>query len=101
MSSFKTLSLAVFIVVADQLSKWAVMEQILRPLYPLDNEPRGLMEWLANAPERLPFIGMDILPFFNLVVVWNQGVSFGWRWRRPRVCVWSRLRSRKRAARKP
>ena len=77
MSSFKTLSLAVFIVVADQLSKWAVMEQILRPLYPLDNEPRGLMEWLANAPERLPFIGMDILPFFNLVVVWNQGVSFG------------------------
>jgi len=49
----------------------------LRPLYPLDPEPRGFVEWLFNAPERLPFLGVDVLPFFNFVVVWNQGVSFG------------------------
>ncbi len=77
MNSIKTLSLAIFIVIADQLSKWFIMEQALRPLYPLDSESRGLMEWMLNAPERLPYLGFDILPFFNLVVVWNQGVSFG------------------------
>ena len=77
MSPFKTLSLAVFIIIADQLSKWAVMEQILRPLYPLDPEPRSFVDWVVNAPERLPYIGIDVLPFFNWVVVWNQGVSFG------------------------
>jgi len=77
MHAAKTLSLAIFIIIADQLSKWAVMEQVLRPLYPLDAEPRGLVDWIINAPERLPYIGMDILPFFNFVVVWNQGVSFG------------------------
>ena len=77
MQSIKTLSLAIFIVIADQLSKWVIMEQVLRPLYPLDNDPRGLVEWFTNTPERMPFLGMDVLPFFNLVVVWNQGVSFG------------------------
>lgn len=77
MSVPKTIFLALFIVLADQLSKWAVMEHVLRPLYPKDPNPLGLIDWSVNAPERLPFLGMDILPFFNLVVVWNQGVSFG------------------------
>ncbi len=77
MNPFKTLALAVFIIVADQLSKWAVMEHALRPLYPLQPEPIGLIDWLAHTPERLPYLGFDVLPFFNLVVVWNQGVSFG------------------------
>ncbi len=77
MNATKTIFLSLFIIIADQISKWAVMEQVLRPLYPLDSEPRSLVEWMLNAPERLPFLSLDILPFFNLVVVWNQGVSFG------------------------
>lgn len=77
MNPFKTLFVSVLIILADQLSKWAVMEHVLRPLYPLDPQPRGLIEWLIHAPERLPFLGIDVLPFFNFVVVWNQGVSFG------------------------
>ncbi|MGB0720046.1 MAG: hypothetical protein ACPGRX_06210, partial [Bdellovibrionales bacterium] len=77
MKPIYTLFLAGFIIIADQLSKWAVMEHLLRPLYPLDPASRGLIDWLAHAPERLPFIGRDVLPFFDLVVVWNQGVSFG------------------------
>ena len=77
MHPLKTISLAIFIVIADQLSKWAVMEHILRPLYPLDDQARGFVEWMLNAPERLPYLGTDVLPFFNWVVVWNQGVSFG------------------------
>lgn len=77
MNKIKTILLAVFIIVADQLSKWAIMEHLLRPLYPLDAEPRGLIQWFLEAPERLPYLGRDVFAFFNLVVVWNQGVSFG------------------------
>ena len=77
MHPLKTIFLAIFIVVVDQLSKWAVMEHILRPMYPLDNQARGFLDWIFNAPERLPYLGTDVLPFFNWVVVWNQGVSFG------------------------
>lgn len=77
MNPFKTIAIALFIVIADQLSKWAVMEHILRPLHAIKQEPMGLMAWLADAPERLPFLGIDVTSFFNFVVVWNQGVSFG------------------------
>ncbi|MFK7839801.1 MAG: signal peptidase II [Bdellovibrionales bacterium] len=77
MSVLKTLYIALFIIVADQITKWAAMEFLLRPLYPLDTRARGLVEWFAHAPERLPYVVHEILPFFNFVVVWNQGVSFG------------------------
>ena len=36
-----------------------------------------LVEWFANAPLRLTYAQTEILPFFNIVMVWNQGVSFG------------------------
>lgn len=71
MSKIKTLLIALIIIIADQLSKWAVMEHVLRPLYPLDNQPRGLVNWLSDAPERLPYLALEALPFFNWVVVWN------------------------------
>lgn len=77
MSPIKTIFLAIFIVIIDQLSKWAVMEHILRPLYPIDGKTRTLADWIIEAPERLPYLGTDALPFFNWVAVWNQGVSFG------------------------
>lgn len=47
------LALAAAVVILDQLSKWAIM---------------GLMR-----PPRV----IEITPFFNLVVGWNRGVSFG------------------------
>ncbi|MGZ8287521.1 MAG: signal peptidase II [Allosphingosinicella sp.] len=47
------LGLAAVVVVLDQISKWAIME-LMRP-------PRVV----------------EITPFFNLVVGWNRGVSFG------------------------
>lgn len=47
------LILAAVVIVLDQLSKWAIME-LMRP-------PRVI----------------GITPFFNLVVGWNRGVSFG------------------------
>ena len=42
------------VVVIDQLVKW------------------WLIDWLAEPPG---FV--EVLPFFNLVMVWNRGVSFG------------------------
>ena len=69
-------ALAVFI--ADQLSKWAVTELMIRPkLGESFGTSLPLRDWLASAPERLPFTSIEILPFFNIVMVWNKGISFG------------------------
>ena len=49
------LTIAVLVVVLDQLTKWWVLEHVMTPI------PRVV----------------EITPFFNLVLAWNQGVSFG------------------------
>lgn len=48
------LSVAATIVLADRIVKW----------------------WAIGALAEYPF-GIEILPFFNLVLVWNRGISFG------------------------
>jgi signal peptidase II len=45
------LAIAGLVVVLDQLSKWAILAWLDRPI--------------------------ALTPFFNLIVVWNRGVSFG------------------------
>ena len=77
MSSVKTIVFVLIIIVVDQLSKWAVMENVLRPLYAGGENSKGLIDWMSHAPERLPYVAQEVLPFFNFVVVWNQGISFG------------------------
>lgn len=64
-----------FIVVMDQFSKWFLTEVIYRPR--LGGETSGLLAWYQNAPDRLEFLRIEVLPFYNLVMVWNEGVSFG------------------------
>lgn len=60
------------IFVADQLSKWAIVEVLFK------KSDMGFISWLITlAQDRLDFISMPLLPFFNLVMVWNKGVSFG------------------------
>ena len=69
---------AFFMLCLDQLSKWFVTENIIRVI--LENtevQSSGFIEWLLYAPERLPYVEQKIFPFFNLVMVWNQGISFG------------------------
>lgn len=46
---------ALFIIVLDQLSKWYVLD---------------ILEIWKNSP-------INIASFFNLVMVWNHGISFG------------------------
>ena len=48
------LSLAALVVGLDQASKWWILADVMDP------------------PRVIP-----ITPFFNIVVVWNRGVSFG------------------------
>ena len=70
---FIFLGFAVDLVILDQLSKWAVSELLMRD----SGESLDLWSWIIAAPERLDFGRIEVLPFFNLVMVWNQGVSFG------------------------
>lgn len=48
------LALAVVVLVLDQISKWVALDHF------------------SQAPRML-----EVLPFFNLVLVWNTGISFG------------------------
>lgn len=49
------LAVAAVVIVLDQLTKWWVLNTIMQPF------PRVV----------------EVTPFFNLVLTWNQGVSFG------------------------
>ncbi|MEW5726570.1 MAG: signal peptidase II [Pseudomonadota bacterium] len=57
------LSLAAVVVVLDQLTKAWVID-LMRPL--------GVWETPFYSPTRI-----EVLPFFDLVMAWNRGVSFG------------------------
>lgn len=48
------LGIAAIIVGFDQLTKWWIVEMVMKP-------PRAI----------------DVTPFFNLVIGWNRGISFG------------------------
>lgn len=70
-------SLIFDIILIDQLSKWGVLEYILKPAIDAEAQPLGFAQWLTQATERLGPTRIEISPFFNLTMVWNQGVSFG------------------------
>ncbi|MBT3238892.1 MAG: signal peptidase II [Rhodospirillaceae bacterium] len=48
------LGVAVIVGVIDQISKWWIVEDVMRP----------------------PHV-IEVTPFFNIVLAWNRGVSFG------------------------
>jgi signal peptidase II len=72
---FIGLSIIIDIILLDQITKWWITEHILR--VETGGEPLSLMQWLVNAPERLGFVSVSVMPSFNLSMVWNEGVSFG------------------------
>jgi signal peptidase II len=73
---FMFLLVAFVALLLDQLSKWAISERIIRPALE-SGSSMGLMNWFVKAPERLQFTEIKILPFFNIVMIWNKGVTFG------------------------
>jgi signal peptidase II len=70
-------ALALDVIILDQLSKWLILEYVIRPQVQPHGIQTGLLEWLTQAPSRLPFASAEIWPFFNLTMVWNEGISFG------------------------
>lgn len=58
--------MAMVALVLDQVSKWWVLSEAL-PCLAGETGPRCL----AQSPS------IEVLPFFNLTMAWNRGVSFG------------------------
>lgn len=71
------LSIALFILVADQVNKWWLLEEFIRPKQGTATPSHDFLGWLINAPDRLPAIEVPLTSFFNIVMVWNEGVTFG------------------------
>lgn len=59
----------------DQLSKWMVTELIMRKAE--GGTPIDPITWISSMPEKLPYHAFEITPFYNIVMVWNYGISFG------------------------
>ncbi len=58
----------------DQWSKWFLIERVFKA----PEASIGFVKWLTTlGQDRLAFMRTEITSFFNLVMVWNQGVSFG------------------------
>lgn len=68
------IGLIIGLIICDQLCKWLILEKIFKP--ELGKEPTGFLNWFSMT-ERLPFISLDYTSFFNLTMVWNEGISFG------------------------
>ncbi len=92
MRPFLFLLFAVVIIAADQFSKWYVMEQIMRPQMeppaqdtsqpaPADeavaHQPVKFIDWYKTPPQTIAPAEVTVIPHFNLVTVWNKGISFG------------------------
>lgn len=68
------LPFALFAFMADQLSKWAVVEHMFKPRLGL--APLDLIAWYGDTV-RLPYVEIHILPFLNFSMVWNEGIGLG------------------------
>lgn len=70
-------ALALDVVLFDQVSKWAVLEYVIRPQL-VAGASLDLLQWLRAFPaERLSSVKVELTSFLNIVMVWNEGVSFG------------------------
>jgi len=74
------LGTALAVVLADQYTKWLVLETLLRA----KGEAPGFLDWFstARAPgyfeaEQATYRPETLLPVLNFVMVWNKGISFG------------------------
>ena len=74
LSLVKYAALILALILLDQWSKWFIIEEYFKR----GENTLNLFEWLFTLGQaRLDFIRVEILSFFNLVMVWNEGVSFG------------------------
>lgn len=70
--------LSLVVIIMDQMSKWAVTELLIRPIARTPNkESLDFISWYLKTPSILPYAEIKVFSFFNIVMVWNKGVSFG------------------------
>ncbi len=67
-------------IVFDQYTKWHVMENVIR----IEGEATPFSQWVMETQqiefwdsEKEKFETLTVAPFLDIVMVWNQGVSFG------------------------
>ncbi|PZP56975.1 MAG: signal peptidase II [Micavibrio aeruginosavorus] len=83
MSQTTRFLIGLFIIIAlaflDQWSKWYIIEMYFRPRdFYAEGASLDFWSWLTTmAQERFPPYQIEITSFFNFVMVWNKGVSFG------------------------
>ncbi len=71
--------LIVMLVFADQLSKWWIMEVFYKPrVFEAEGASLPFFDWFTTfGQQQFPPASIEVTSFFNLVMVWNKGVSFG------------------------
>ncbi len=67
--------LIIDIIIIDQLCKYIAMEHFLRPAH--DKTSVDIFSWFGSIPDKIPYVEINATSFFNLVMVWNRGASFG------------------------
>ena len=70
-----TFDTAIMILLFDQLSKYFVMTGLFQKMY--SSGVPDMWSWLFSTGERLMHPEIKITDWFNMVMVWNPGVSFG------------------------
>lgn len=72
------LGLSLVLILADQISKWWIIERYFRPRnFGAEAPTMDFLPWLTTlAQERMGPIRIEVTSFFDLVMAWNTGVSF-------------------------
>lgn len=70
------------VILLDQISKWFVLEEVFRPALiesgaEISERSIGFFEWIQVPGGLFPPISLPMNDFFNLTMVWNRGISFG------------------------
>ncbi len=68
--------IAAVVIIKDQLSKWWLMTDFFADLWTGRIPPR-FVTWLMTSGPRVTHEPYAVTDFFNIVLVWNPGVSFG------------------------
>lgn len=63
------------VILKDQFTKFWVMTDLFGRMY--DGNIPTFIEWLTNKAPRSVHPSIEVTSFFNWVMVWNKGVSFG------------------------
>ena len=71
--------LILLLILADQISKWWVMEVFYKPrVFEAEGGTIPFFEWMVTfGQKQFPPVYIEVTSFFNMVMVWNKGVSFG------------------------